>query len=698
VSTRWLVPLLCILLMVPLLAACAKGGDPEAIKEIRFYQVLPVARRSLKLKTDGTDGRGEVIALMNTGAQPRTLTGWSIQSNSGQVLLPKLTLSPGQIIYLANDTVYFKQYWNRTPDFEYAVDTDKAVPDLKVLGQKSPILGNDGDLVRLLDQEGQVADILAYGAVQPPPAPWIGPPVQLVNSFPLTPENQVITRLREGGALRTEYTAQAWSGGTLTQPARVYFAGQSDFPVKTASGQMTLTAAAAPDSAGALLFDLIGEAERSIKLTGYQFNNKELAGQLTAAVKRGVKVQVAIERNPGGSDMFPSDKEAQEILHNGGVEILYYHKWDGDLSSRFNPTHAKYGIFDDETVFIATGNYVGSVYSLDPACGNREWVAAIRGSGDLVKLVREVWDFDYASGHTDVRAYNALYDRPLQPDDYDAGPCIRYTPVKPKPVTVSGNATVTRILSPDNTLDSEKGFLGLLRQAKSELLISAAYINKWWGPADREQNFTEYPQPYLQEIVAAARRGVGVKVILDRRNTRDSPRDNQFVVAYLNQVAEKEKLKLEARLVCMDCTGVGRTYHNKSLIVDGAVVISSINGSENSFRYARELALKIAGVPAFTEYYRDLFHHDWDASKKPNAPSDLMLVPRDLGTYVDWRANVERDVVGYEIYYRPSAGGEWTKVAETDSPGYLDRRHQGVWGVVAVKKDGTRSNYAESSR
>jgi len=155
---------------------------------------------------------------------------------------------------------------------------------------------------------------------------------------------------------------------------------------------------------------------------------------------------------------------------------------------------------------------------------------------------------------------------------------------------------------------------------------------------------------------------------------------------------------LEARLRNHDVSGIGRGLHNKSLIVDGAVVISSINGSENSFRYARELALKIDEMPEITNYYRDLFTADWDASAVPNQPWDVTAQPRNDGTFINWSRSPELDVVTYEVAYKKAAADEWTKVATVDVPGYVDAREKGIWGVAAVTKTGAKSSYAEITR
>lgn len=599
-----------ILLLVPSLSACALKSDPEAAAAIRIYQVLPIPR---KTEAAQAEGAGQAIALVNADTKPHTITAWVVQIGDGRVILPKLTLEAGQVIYLANQVPYFERYWNFSPDFEYGQDTDKAVPDLKMSGQEVPLMRDEGDIIRLLDEHAQVVDILAYGKIDPP-APWSGQPVQLVDSHPITPDNQVITRLKQGETFRLEPKATSWSGGTPEEPERVYFPGQSDMPIKTVHGPMTLAAFAAPDNAGRLLFDMVEKARKSIRLVGYQFGNSGLADQLVAAAKRGIRVQVAIDRR-AGNDLVNMGREMQEKLAKGGVEVFYLHDFDGLLSTRYSALHSRYAIFDDEAVLISSGDWTRDSYSLDTTCGNRDWSLAISGNADVVKLFKEVWEADFAAGNKDIRVFDEKLDRPVYPDTTRPGYCSRYTPVKPSPLFISGEATVTRILGPDNTLDREKGLLGLLRSAKQEILISASDISLWWGDLSQPANLKDRPNPYLTEIVAAARRGVKVKVLLDQRNAiSGQPAENPYVVQYLNDLAKREQLPLAAKLVNMNAAGLGRAYQANGMIVDGATVIGGIDGLESSFRSAREMALKVEGVAWLTDYYRELFQHDWEVS------------------------------------------------------------------------------------
>lgn len=631
-----------ITLLLPVLAGCGPQRDREAANDIRLYRILPVARTSSLVKAEG---EGEAIALINAGDHPHSLSGWTVSTNAGRLTLPKLTMEPGETLYLANDAEYFSAYWHFLPDFEYGEDADQAVPDLKVPEGAVPLLNDFGDVVRLLDDQGKVIDILAYGAVSNPPAPWSGEPARLVGSPALTPQNQVLSRLRIGDDLRLEASAEAWSGGTPAEPERVYYAGQSELPVRRVNGPVTLTAA--PTDAGDQLAAWLDGAEKSIRMAGFQFSSAALADRLIAAVDRGVRVQLVVERNPGGSDLAEDDKALHQRLAEAGVEVLYAFPWDGPSSTRYGPIHSKYALIDEETVVISTGDWKESGFGPQPLCGgDRQWVAAIAGNPDVAEMVREVWDADFGALYPDVRRFDRKMDRPkasfveppapcqaAEPDGAATAAETAGAPAAPAqaeseapagsettaavyPVTVRGNATITRLLSPDNVLDREAGFLGVLRNAREELLVSAVYIDLWWGAADQPANLEEQPNPYLTEILAAARRGVAVKVLLDPgANNLEDQRSNRHVVDYLNGLARREGLNLEARLVDLQAAGIDGLYQVNALVVDDAVVIGSMNGSENSFRHSRELALMVDGLEPFTAHYRALFQQDWQASE-----------------------------------------------------------------------------------
>lgn len=668
VRRRLLIYSCLVLLLVPLLSACAPRVQQQPNSDLRLYRILPVPRES-PLATK--PGEGEAIALINAGEAVHTISGWAVATNAGRVELPKLTIEPGEILYLANNAAYFKRYWHFSPDYEYGTDADAAVPDLKGLDGTVPLLNDYGDEVRLLDEDGNVVDILSYGSISKTSDGWTGPPVQLVSSPAVPVPNQVLTRVGSLDRLEMEARAESWSGDRPEEPGRVYYAGQSDLPVSRMEGAATFVAA--PELPGAYVAGLLAGASDSIRLAGPQFSSEALAEALIAAAQRGARVQVVVDRQAGGADLSVAEKRLHQRLEAAGVKVLYAYQWDGPNSARYSILHSSYALIDGETVVISSAPWTDEFFGTAPGCGNgRAWVAAIVGNRAMAGLVRAVWDADFGQPYPDVRRYDPAQDAPPAPgvesalehgapqcaapeegaagepgaagsDDGDdlwlagaagagadatlaeadaalAGPASAGAEEAGAAGSgldfvrrVWGTAAVTRLVFPENALDREEGFLGALRSAQRELLVSGLYIDLWWGDPAGGADPVSRPNPYVTELVAAARRGVSVRVLLDAGTTtwRTEP-GSQSVVDYLNDLAAQEGLDLEARLVQLP---EGGRYNATGLVVDDAVIIGSMNGSENSFRRARELALMVEDLPAFTAHFRERFQQAWDASQ-----------------------------------------------------------------------------------
>lgn len=104
----------------------------------------------------------------------------------------------------------------------------------------------------------------------------------------------------------------------------------------------------------------------------------------------------------------------------------------------------------------------------------------------------------------------------------------------------------------------------------------------------------------------AARRGIRVRVLLsDSYLDPNNPRDNTHTVRYLNNLANREGLDMQARIFRSDVAAVSK-IHNKGIIVDGRkVLVSSVNWSYNSPANNREVSL-ILDHPVIGEYYTDI--------------------------------------------------------------------------------------------
>lgn len=104
-----------------------------------------------------------------------------------------------------------------------------------------------------------------------------------------------------------------------------------------------------------------------------------------------------------------------------------------------------------------------------------------------------------------------------------------------------------------------------------------------------------------------------MQLILDGVNSAST---NDPTIAAIKKLAKAEHLDIDARLTPK--TGVsGNAFHIKMVLVttgsDGFVHIGSINGSENSSRYNREVAVQVESRAAF-DYYAKVFNVDWQVS------------------------------------------------------------------------------------
>ena len=115
------------------------------------------------------------------------------------------------------------------------------------------------------------------------------------------------------------------------------------------------------------------------------------------------------------------------------------------------------------------------------------------------------------------------------------------------------------------------------------------------------------PDLYLQEAIAAARRGVKVRILLsDAYLDPKDPKDNTNTVLYLTQLARRENLDLQARIFRHDLAALEK-IHNKGVIVDGRkVLVTSINWSQNSPANNREVGL-LLDHPDLGAYYTHIF-------------------------------------------------------------------------------------------
>lgn len=512
---------------------------------------------------------------------------------------------------------------------------------------------------------------------------WRGPPLnprgELAGPYGLRTRVFIRDRDAEGQILPDTASYRDWDSGSSLKHLgedpthRVMMAGQSSFLPHRSRERAVITVSAAPDNDFAALKAAIDEAREDIKLSVYYMTNLRLGDALVAAIRRGVDVTLYFEGTTVGVANGFTDTEryiaraveqagrerSRKKSHGLGRAYWLQTKPSDDVADRYWFDHSKYLIVDGRKLIVGSENYGMSGHPVDPTHGNRGWeihVATPDGSPPLavVQALEAVWRDDVdPEHHRDVVRYSdakADIDRKTgrgrygppprgydpEPDREVPGPGT-YVPVA-APETFEETATFELVLSPDNSHNEHTGILGAIAAADEEILVQHLDLRLYWGSRVRSVARTPETTPslVLQALLAAARRGVRVRVLLDcsRFNCnpgpeeRDPQRDNNDdTVAYLREIAAREGLDLQARAIDIrdpsddrfeDREDAGLVkIHNKGLIIDRKVtLVSSINGSENSMKGNREVGLLVTS-PRVAAYYGRLFWYDWTTMDAP---------------------------------------------------------------------------------
>ncbi len=283
-------------------------------------------------------------------------------------------------------------------------------------------------------------------------------------------------------------------------------------------------------------------------------------------------MRVLVDGTPVGGQS-ETEAEALDRLAAAGVDVRVF---DGP-PTRYRFHHPKYAVVDDRAL-VMTENW-------KPAGTGG---ASSRGWGLLVEG-REVADelatvFEADAGWEDT----AAWDRSLAGTLVEAEAESAGFPGEFDPVTAEVDS-VRLVVAPDN---AEEETLSLLASAEESILVKQPTI------AD--------DHAFLREVVAAAERGVEVRVLLD--STWYVEDENEELVRWLDDQAESGGLPIEARLVEPD--GFEK-LHAKGIVVDDrTTMVGSINWNANSVENNREVAL-IVESEAIASQFAAVFEADW---------------------------------------------------------------------------------------
>lgn len=311
-----------------------------------------------------------------------------------------------------------------------------------------------------------------------------------------------------------------------------------------------------------------------ILVAGYTLSSRRVVQTLVDAHERGVEVEVLVDGSPVGG-MSGQAAAALDVLDRAGIEVSVL---DGDRA-RYRFHHAKYAVVDDRAL-VTSENWKPAGTG---GKSSRGW-AVITDQQPIVDGLVETYRAD--TGWVDAIPWQHFEEVTLVDDDRAEG--------KYPTAFDSVELQVTRtelLLAPDN---AEKRVLEVIEDADESLDIKQVQISDW--------NF-----PFLQAVVAAAERGVNVRILLS--GAWYAEEENERLARWLREQAAVEELPLEVRI-----NDPGEEFdqiHAKGLIVDEEqVLVGSINWNNNSVRHNREVALLLSGTePA--RYFTDVFEADW---------------------------------------------------------------------------------------
>ena len=589
-----------------------------------------------------TNEPDEAFSLINLGGSAVQLLNWQITDGEGTVTFPSYSFPAGARLWAARTATSFRSEFGFAPDFEYGGNSDPAVPDMS--GATIPTLANTGDDFRLLNNSAAIVDAVVYEGGNTASGGWSGAAIYPYTQGFFGEEGQILYRkLAESTGLPLADTdtltdwAQAADDDVLGK--KVQYPGWDlehfFFPL-TATQNVSLKYVVAPDNIFDAYLAEINAAADYIYIEGYTFDNAHFADALVAKLQTGVDVKILLEGEPVNGIDDQDKWICQQIEANGGECWYMFTDSVLDIHDRYSYQHAKFTIVDGVKLLTGSENLN---YSSMPADNKADGTLGNRGayiitdSSALIAHALDIFNHDLdPANHIDVRRWNAATDSPpggFVPSYASGG--TAYPVQFPTPLSLSGNFEFEVIQSPENDLRASDALLGMVARASAgdTVLVEQLYERKYWGP--NTSNPATDPNLRLEAYIEAARRGARVRILLDSfYDDPLDPRGNTETCLYVNGLASGESLDLQ----CLTGDPTGTGIHNKMVLVwdgtQGWTHTGSINGSENSVKNNRELAVQIKSTDGYN-YLAQVFDYDWiDSGGGPILPTPT---PTSTATY-----------------------------------------------------------------
>lgn len=604
------------------------------------------------------DDLDEAVRLWNSGSHSIDLTDWQLSDGgSGHGLPDGLTIAAGEGIWLADESAAFTRQFGFAPDAVLA---------------SWPGFSNTGDEVLLFDGDGQVVDSLIYEEGDTSVGGWSGTAVypHFISSFAGT-EGQILYRQRDqltGLPIPDTNRAVDWAQATddVINGRKVRYAGwdlDQFFQTMQVTETAVITIAIAPDNAYDAILPLIEQAQTSIQIEVQTIENIGIGDALVVAQQRGVMVTMLLEGNVAFEGGIPDAERyhCQRLEAAGGDCYFMFSNAGNHVADRYGFLHSKFMLIDGRYAVISSENLSPNSLPYDDksdGTAGRRGVVLITDAPSVITHLQTVFDLDLDLAHVDIVAWQAGTDYGAPPVGYvpiTVTGGTTYTVQFTETAVVSGLIPFEIVQSPENSLRDIDGLLGLINRAGDGdvVLVQQLYERPFWGAST--SNPIDDPNPRLEAYINAARRGATVRIMLDSYfDSYNASNGNGATCKYVNQLRTQEQLDIECTLE--NPAGLG--IHNKMVLVEingqGTVHVGSINGSEQSSKGNREIALQFQSNEAFT-YLSNMFNQDW---------TYRTFLPTIMNNYVGPASHI----LISEIHYDPKGSDDDNEFIELVNP------------------------------
>lgn len=352
-----------------------------------------------------------------------------------------------------------------------------------------------------------------------------------------------------------------------------------ELELKTFQGARDVRAAVSPDCSFELLKGALDAARKELLVYIYNVSAPHVLSLLAQARDRGVRVRVMYDAK---------DTSGDEVQKLKALRVTLKVAPSRDPRRIFDVCHQKFAVVDGRILVLGSANWATSgIPERLPGGrrrpGNREWLLRIDDAG-VAGWYRTLFEADFALDEVPAAAEFDIEAREASPPAPSFAPSLD-VPLRHFPA-LSG--TITPIVSPDNYYSHVRR---LLEAANRRILLQHQYI---LGDASA---------PSIRKLldVVKARKAAGVDVrIMTSSKFASGWERTKTTMREFGLLGSLKAINLGNFIHC----------HNKGVIADDHVVVSSTNWSENSVRRAREAGLAVQSAPV-AAYFAAVFDDDW---------------------------------------------------------------------------------------